>query len=108
MSPRESRSGVRKIASAEHTRKPLSSWVREPRTITVTVSNLGAKPHDVRLQQRVMVSEIDKVEVEVGPLQGGTHDADGIVTKALVVRGVGETTYAFEWTLVVHDDVRGL
>jgi len=98
----------RKVEPAEHTRKPLSSWVRKPRTITVTLSNLGAKPHEVRLHERVMVSEIDKVEVEVGPLQGGTRDADGIVTKALAVRGFGQTSYAFEWTLVVHDDVRGL
>ncbi len=98
----------RKVEPAEHTRKPLSSWVRKPRTITVTVSNLGAKPYDVCLHERVMVSEIDKVEVEVGPLQGGTRDADGIVTKALSVRGFAEATYAFEWTLVVHDDVQGL
>lgn len=98
----------RKVEPAEHTRKPLSSWVRKPRMITVTISNLGGEPHEVQLHERVMVSEIDKVEVEVGPLQGGTRDADGIVTKALAVRGFGETTYAFEWTLVVHDDVHGL
>ncbi len=98
----------RKVEPAQPTRKPLSSWVRKPRTVTVTVSNLGAQPHDVRLCERVMVSEIDKVEVEVGPLQGGTRDSDGIVTKALAVRGFGQTSYAFDWTLVVHDDVRGL
>ncbi len=98
----------RKVEPAEHTRKPLSSWVRKPRTISVTVSNLGAKPQELCLHERVMVSEIDKVEVEVGPLHGGTRDADGIVTKVVRVRGFGETTYAFEWTLVVHDDVRGL
>ncbi|MGH1341788.1 MAG: mucoidy inhibitor MuiA family protein [Nannocystales bacterium] len=98
----------RKVEPAEHTRKPLSSWVRKPRTVRVTISNLGAQPHEVRLQERVVVSEIDKVEVEVGPLQGGTRDADGIVAKTLEVRGFGETTYAFEWTLVVHDDVRGM
>lgn len=98
----------RKVEPAAHSRKPLSSWVRKPRTVTVTISNLGAESHQVRLQERVMVSEIDKVEVEIGPLQGGALDGDGIVSKALSVRGFGETTYAFDWTLVVHDDVRGL
>lgn len=98
----------RKVEPAEHTRKPLSSWVRKPRRVSVAISNLGAKPHELLLHERVMVSEIDKVEVEVGPLQGGRRDADGIVTKAVTVRGFGETSYAFEWTVVVHDDVSGL
>ena len=98
----------RKVEFEEESRRALSSWVRKPRTIRVTVSNLGPKPHGIRLQERIMVSEIDKVEVETGQLDGASVDDDGILTKALEVRGFGETTYAFSWTLVVHDDVRGL
>ena len=98
----------RKVELGEESRRALSSWVRKPRTIRVTISNLGPKPHTIRLQERVMVSEIDKVEVEHGPLGGGSIDDDGILTRSIDVRGFGEATYAFEWTVVVHDDVRGL
>jgi len=98
----------RKVEPGEHTRKPLSAWVRKPRTVAVTLSNLGPTPYSVRLQERVIVSETEKVEVETGPLAGGSIDEDGILTAELSVRGFSETTYAFEWTLVVHDDVRGL
>ncbi len=98
----------RKVEFAEHKRKPLSSWTRKPRTITVTMSNLGPKPRTVELQERVMVSEIDKVEVEHGPLEGATIDADGILRKSIEVRGFAERSYAFEWTVMVHDDVQGM
>lgn len=98
----------RKEKPAEHTRKPLSAWVRKPKTVEITISNIGPRPQSIRVQERVVVSEIDKVEVEHGNLAGGTIDSDGILTKSLDVRGFGEATYAFDWTLVVHDDVRGL
>ena len=98
----------RKVEYGEETRRALSSWVRKPRTITLTLSNLGPSPHTVQLGERIMVSEVEKVEVEHGELGGARVDADGILSKALDVRGFGETTFAFDWTLVVHDDVRGL
>lgn len=98
----------RKVEYGEETRRALSSWVRKPRTITLTLSNLGPSSHTVQLQERVMVSEVEKVEVEHGSLGGARVDADGILAKALEVRGFGETTFAFDWTLVVHDDVQGL
>lgn len=98
----------RKVEYGEETRRALSSWVRKPRTITLTLSNLGPSPHRVQLRERVMVSEVEKVEVEHGALGGAGIDTDGIVSKALEVRGFGEATFAFDWTLVVHDDVRGL
>ena len=98
----------RKEKHGEHTRKPLSSWVRKPRTIELTVSNLGPEPYDVRVQERIVVSEVEKVEVERGSLGGATVDDDGIVSKEVRVRGFGETTFSFDWTLVVHDDVQGL
>ncbi len=98
----------RKVEFGEHKRKPLSSWTRKPRTVTVTLSNLGPDPLSVELQERVMVSEIDKVEVELGPLDGAVLDDDGILRKTLPVRGFGERSYAVSWTVMVHDDVQGL
>lgn len=98
----------RKVEYGEETRRPLSSWVRKPRTITLTLSNLGPTPHSVQLHERIMVSEVEKVEVEHGALGGARVDDDGILAKTLDVRGFGEVTFAFDWTLVVHDDVRGL
>ncbi len=92
----------------EPARKALSAWTRKPRVVAIKLSNLGPTPVTVALRERVIVSELEKVEVELDALDGGTADDDGIVRWQVPVRGFGRTSVELRWTLVVHDDVRGL
>lgn len=100
---------TREVEQLEHERKTLSSWTRKPRKVTVKLSNLAPHPRTLQVKERIAVSEVDKVEVEVAEAsQGAKADDDGFVTWDARVRGFGHEQLELEWTLVVHDDVVGL
>jgi uncharacterized protein (TIGR02231 family) len=99
----------REVEHLEHQRRTLSSWTRKPRRVTVKLSNLGAEPRDVEVAERIPVSEVEKVEVEVAHASPGAEkDDDGIMRWPVHLRGLGRHELTLEWTLVVHDDVQGL
>jgi hypothetical protein len=63
----------------------------------------------IEVKERIAVSEIEKVEVEVTEAsQGKKPDEDGFVTWSVDVAGFGQQEIAMTWVLVVHDDVVGL
>lgn len=99
----------RSVVMLDHDRKLMSSWTRKPRRVELRLSNLSAKPCALELRERVAVSEIEKVEVEIGEVsRGATPDDDGFVTWELELPGFGHEQIDLNWTLVVHDDVVGL
>ena len=90
-------------------RRTLSSWTRRPRRVRVRLSNLGAAPRTIEVTERVAVSEVEKVQVELDHAsRNATADADGFVTWQVPLRGFGNEQLELKWTLVVHDDVVGL
>lgn len=99
----------REVEFLETSRRALSSWTRNPRRVSVKLSNLGPKPATIELKERVATSEIEKVEVE---LDQASHDVrpddDGFVSWTIPLRGFGRDEVQVAWTLVVHDDVSGL
>lgn len=89
-------------------RRPLSAWTRRPRRIEIRLSNLGTQVHHVEVVERVAVSEIEKVQVEVTDSDPtATSDRDGFVRWNVRLRDAGQKTLTLSWTLVVHDDVVG-
>ncbi|MEM7157490.1 MAG: mucoidy inhibitor MuiA family protein [Myxococcota bacterium] len=99
----------RDVMEQEHERKTLSSWTRKPRLVQIKLSNLDGAPRDLVVRERIAVSEIDKVEVELRRAEPpSTADGDGIVEWDVHLQGLGQHTLTLEWVLVVHDDVQGL
>ena len=99
----------REVTELEHERKTLSSWTRKPKRVEVKLSNLDGSPRDLVVRERIAVSEIDKVEVELRRSEPTTKaDTDGIVEWDVHLQGLGQHTLTLEWVLVVHDDVQGL
>ncbi len=99
----------RSVEELEHERKLMSSWTRKPRRVRVKLSNLSPSAAIVEVKERIAVSEVEKVEVEmVRSSQGRKPDADGFVTWDLKLPGFGHEELELTWTLVVHDDVVGL
>jgi uncharacterized protein (TIGR02231 family) len=99
----------REVELLDPERKTLSAWTRKPRRVTVKLSNLGARACTVRVQERIAVSEVEKVEVELVSATGDARpDADGFVAWEVPLRGFGHDTVRLHWTLVMHDDVVGL
>jgi uncharacterized protein (TIGR02231 family) len=100
---------TREQEQLEWERKSLSSWTRKPRRIRIKLSSLDATPRTVQVRERIAVSELDKVKVELrSASQGGAPDADGIVRWDVRLPGFGRQELVLEWDLVVHDDVQGV
>jgi uncharacterized protein (TIGR02231 family) len=99
----------RAVEELEHEKRMMSSWTRKPRKVTVKLSNLSPTKRTIEVKERMAVSEIEKVEVEVTEAsQGKKPDADGFVTWSVELPGFGREEVALTWVLVVHDDVVGL
>ncbi len=100
---------TRTVEALEHERKLMSSWTRKPRRVRVKLSNLAPTPTTVEVKERIAVSEVEKVEVEmVRSSQGEKADDDGFVTWDVKLLGFGHEELELTWVLVVHDDVVGL
>lgn len=99
----------RTVEELEHEKRMMSSWTRKPRKVTIKLSNLSPSKKTIEIKERIAVSEIEKVEVEViEASQAKKADADGFVTWSVDVAGFGREELALTWVLVVHDDVVGL
>ncbi|MCA9700952.1 MAG: hypothetical protein KC431_25730, partial [Myxococcales bacterium] len=87
----------------------MSSWTRKPRKARIKLSNISATAKTIEISERVAVSEIEKVEVEVVEISRGARpDRDGFVRWTVKLPGFGHDELELHWTLVVHDDVVGL
>ena len=98
----------REVEHLDHERKMMSSWIRKPRRVTVKLSNLAPEAKAVEIRERISVSEVEKVEVElVEASLGQKADEDGFVTWSVELPGFGHDELELRWTMVVHDDVVG-
>lgn len=99
----------REVEQPPYERKTLSAWTRKPRKVRIKLSSLDATPRTIRVLERIAVSELDKVKVELqSTSQGQRPDADGMVRFEVRLPGFGRHELALDWDLVVHDDVQGL
>lgn len=99
----------REVEWLEHERKALRSWTTKPRRVTIKLSNLDAAPRDLTVRERITVSEIDKVRVELSSAEPpATADKDGFVQWAVHLPGLGRRQIRLRWALTVHDDVQGV
>ena len=89
----------------------LSSWIERTHKVYVMLSNLGSRSHAIEITERVPLSEIDKVKIQLqaDKTTGGKQpDKNGFVkwTIDLVPRGYERVQLCYE--LKKHDDVRGI
>ena len=89
----------------------LSSWTTQRYKIVIRLSNLGDGDKQVRVQERVPVSEIEKVQItidEAGTSDGASVDEHGIVSWRVDVAAYGHCEVVLRYDVRKHDDVRGL
>lgn len=99
----------REVEELPPERKTLSAWTRKARRVRIRLSNLSSEPRTISLRERIPVSEIEKVEVElVETRPPASPDENGFLEWDLRLRELGHEEVVVRWTLVVHDDVSGL
>ncbi|MEM9462399.1 MAG: mucoidy inhibitor MuiA family protein [Myxococcota bacterium] len=100
---------TRQVEHLEVERKTLGSWTTKPRKVRIKLSNLDASPRTIHVHERIAVSEIDKVKVELRATEPRVvPDDDGILRWEIRLPGLGRQELSVLWALVVHDDVQGL
>jgi uncharacterized protein (TIGR02231 family) len=83
----------------------LSSWRNVERTVTLKLSNVGECSHTLELVERVPVSEVEKVKIEVDLESTDEH---GFVRWSVQL-APGETTEReLRYRLKLHSDVSGV
>lgn len=100
----------RDIESSSETSRVLSSWRVKQHDIKVRVSNIGQNSHQILVTERVPVSEIDKVKIEVesGDTTGRkSADDNGFVTWTLDVGPRAHESLTLRYSVKKHEDVQG-
>jgi uncharacterized protein (TIGR02231 family) len=89
----------------------LSAWVERTHEIEVRLSNLSGREHRVKVTERIPVSELDKVKIELDSHEttdSARPDANGFVTWHATVPAGGHHRVALAYTLKKHEDVVGI
>lgn len=103
---------VRRTDDPRHAKtRVLSSWVTQERSIEIKLSNLGDQAREVEVSERVAVSELEKVKIELD-LENTTGarrpDANGFVAWKVTVPPFGHESISLAYTMKKHEDVVGL
>jgi uncharacterized protein (TIGR02231 family) len=101
----------RTVELAKEDRGVMSSWTSQAHVIKVKISNLGAQERSVHVTERVPVSEIEKLRIEVDP--AGTSDkqkpdSNGFVHWKFELPAFGRRTIELRYIVRKHADVVGI
>ena len=88
----------------------LSSWVSRRHRIEVFASNIGGSTRTIEVTERMPVSEIDKVKIELAEKsEGGVGpDERGFVSWTLTLEPFSQAQRVLEFLQKKHEDVVGL
>jgi uncharacterized protein (TIGR02231 family) len=101
----------RSVDSFREKSRMLSSWVSRSNKVELSLSNLGEQPRVVHITERIAVSEIDKVKIEVDPAQssdGVTADGEGFVHWQVRLEPLSQASRRLFYTIRKHEDVVGI
>ncbi len=99
--------GLRVTREAKEEQKEarmLSSWRRIERTVQLKLSNVGEGSHRVELTERVPVSEVEKIQIEV---EKESADEDGFVRWEVQLEPGETAERKLHYSLKLHSDVTG-
>ena len=89
----------------------LSGWLTEQHEVRLRIGNLGARQRRVRVTERVPVSEVEQVRIEVdakATTGGQEPDEDGLIAWDVDLPPLGREELTLRWTLRRKKDVAGL
>ncbi len=101
----------RSVELTKEDRGVMSSWTSQAHVVKVKISNLGAQERTVHVTERVPVSEIEKLRIEVDA--GATSDKqkpdqNGFVRWRLELPAFGRKTVELRYVVRKHGDVVGI
>ncbi|MDC0670932.1 mucoidy inhibitor MuiA family protein [Nannocystis radixulma] len=101
----------RTVTQAREERAMLSGWTSQIHKIEVKLSNLGAQARTVEVSERVPVSEIEKVKIEIDAAtttDRARPDSNGLVRWKVELPGYGRASLSLGFIVRKHGDVVGI
>ncbi len=101
----------RETKTLDEKSKMLSSWIRVPHRVKLKLSNLATTDVEIEVTERVPVSEVPQVEIELDAektTEGQSPDEDGFVRWTVRLRGKSREELRLAYTLAKKSDVRGI
>ncbi len=101
----------RTVTQAREERAMLSGWTSQIHKIEVKLSNLGPRPRTVQVSERVPVSELEKVKIEVDAATTSDRarpDSNGMVRWKVELPGYGRASLSLGYVVRKHGDVVGI
>ncbi len=99
----------REVESSSESSRVLSSWKIKSHLTRLRLSNLGQKNYTIRVTERVPVSEIDKVKIEID-LKKTTRkqeaDNNGFVHWIVELGAMAQEELELHYQVRMHDDVQ--
>ncbi len=89
----------------------LSSWTTQNHTVELRLSHLGGDPISLHVQERVAISEIEKVKIDVirdKTTAGRTPDVNGFVHWDVTLAPQERKTIKLAYRVKKHGDVSGI
>jgi uncharacterized protein (TIGR02231 family) len=97
---------VRRLPREQRDTATMTGTVTIQREVRVFVTNLSDRPRTVEVRERVPVSELDAVRVEVASGGGfGPPDQDGFVTAPIELRPGGQQELTLRYTMRARSNV---
>jgi uncharacterized protein (TIGR02231 family) len=101
----------RTVTTAKEDRAMMSSWTSQVHTITVSLSNLGPQERTIQITERVAVSEIEKLQIQVdtaGTTDKVKPDSNGFLKWKVELAGFGRKQIDLRYIVRKHNDVVGI
>jgi uncharacterized protein (TIGR02231 family) len=101
----------RTLEHGKEERGIMSAWTTQARRVRVRISNLGAEARTIHITERVPVSEIEKLAIEVdGAATTGQRkpDHDGLVRWTMDLPAFGHDAVVLRYLVKKHGDVVGI
>ncbi len=99
----------REVESTSETSRVLSSWRGKTHITHLRLSNIGQRSYTVRVTERVPISELDKVKIEVD-LKKTTRqqeaDKNGFVQWEVELGALSHEKLELHYEIKMHDDVQ--
>ncbi len=100
----------REVELSQDSGRALSSWTSRERSIVVRLSNVGRETRQISVRERVPVSEIEKVKVEIDRKKN-TDDAmpddDGFIVWEMALKAGEQRRLNLSYIIKRHSDVVG-
>lgn len=101
----------RSVELAREDRGMMSSWTTQAHLVKVKISNLGAQARTIHVTERVPVSEVEKLRIEVdaaGTTDKVKADANGFLHWTVELPGFGRKSVELKYLVRKHADVVGV